>query len=331
MDGPEPPILDGSAAQYVGALQSAGVALNGGAADYLCVSEAFSHEESGARYEVSPSSSLDLEVRIEFDHPLVGAQHGRWVVTPDTFARELAPARTFGFAHEIEMLRAQGLIQGASTQNALLLDEGGVVENTLRWPDEFVRHKAMDCVGDLALAGRRVRARIVAHRPSHRGTVTLVRELLRRAPKERRVSGIDEIMQVLPHRYPFLLVDRILEQEAGKRAVGIKNVTINEPFFQGHFPGHPVMPGVLIVEALAQAGAIAVLSEAEHRGKLVLFGGIDGVRFKRIVRPGDTLELTCELERVRGPVGKGRARATVDGELAARGTLTFAVADPSSV
>ncbi len=136
---------------------------------------------------------------------------------------------------------------------------------------------------------------------------------------------INEILKILPHRYPMLLVDRILELETGKRVVGLKNVSANEQFFQGHFPGAPVMPGVLIVEAMAQAGAVAVLSEEQNRGKLALFAGIDAVRFKRIVEPGDELELTCDLERVRGPIGRGKATATVDGELAARGTLTFAV------
>jgi 3-hydroxyacyl-[acyl-carrier-protein] dehydratase len=133
------------------------------------------------------------------------------------------------------------------------------------------------------------------------------------------------VMAALPHRYPMLLVDRVESLELDKSIVAIKAVTINEGFFQGHFPGRPIMPGVLIVEAMAQAGAVAVLSEEENRGKLALFAGIDGVRFKRVVEPGDELELTCELERVRGPIGRGKATATVDGELAARGTLTFAV------
>jgi 3-hydroxyacyl-[acyl-carrier-protein] dehydratase len=137
--------------------------------------------------------------------------------------------------------------------------------------------------------------------------------------------GREAIEAILPHRDPFLLLDEVLELEPGKRVVARKKVREDEFWTQGHFPGRPVMPGVLIVEAMAQAGAVAVLSEEENRGKIALFAGIDGVRFKRIVEPGDELELTCELETVRGPIGRGKARATVDGKLAARGTLTFAV------
>ncbi len=142
--------------------------------------------------------------------------------------------------------------------------------------------------------------------------------------------GRREIEAIIPHREPFLLLDEVLELVPGERIVARKHVREDEPFLEGHFPGNPIMPGVLMVEALAQAGAVAVLSEAENRGKLVLFGGIDDLRFKRIVRPGDTLELTCVLEKVRGPVGKGRATARVGAELAVRGTLTFAVAEAAS-
>ncbi len=139
--------------------------------------------------------------------------------------------------------------------------------------------------------------------------------------------GSAEIQKIIPHRYPFLLVDRVLESEPGKRIVAEKNVTINEWFFQGHFPGRPVMPGVLIVEALAQVGAVALLSQPEHAGKIVFFAGIDAVRFRRVVVPGDTLHLSVELTKMRSRVGKGRGEAWVEGQLAAEGEFTFALAD----
>ncbi|MDD4570082.1 MAG: 3-hydroxyacyl-ACP dehydratase FabZ [Tepidanaerobacteraceae bacterium] len=139
--------------------------------------------------------------------------------------------------------------------------------------------------------------------------------------------NIEEIKKIIPHRYPFLLIDRILELKQGKRAVGIKNVSVNEEFFQGHFPEKPVMPGVLIVEALAQVGACAILSSEDNRGKIALFAGIDGMRFKRQVVPGDQLQLEVELTKVRGSIGKGKAKATVDGEIAAAGELMFAVVE----
>jgi UDP-3-O-[3-hydroxymyristoyl] N-acetylglucosamine deacetylase/3-hydroxyacyl-[acyl-carrier-protein] dehydratase len=327
LDGPEPPIADGSALPFLTALQSAGVASNDGKAEYLTVRAPFVHRDGDSEYEVSPSDRLDLDVSIDFPHPLVGGQRGRWTLTPETFATELAPARTFGFRHELEMLRARGLIRGGSTANALLLDEGGVVENSLRWPDEFVRHKALDCVGDLALAGCRVKAHIVARRPSHRGTVTLVRELVRRAEEVDRVLGIDEIMQTLPHRYPFLLVDRILEYEAGKRVVGLKNVTINEPFFQGHFPGHAIMPGVLIIEAMAQVGGMLLMATSHQGDKVVYFTSLDNVKWRKPVRPGDQLRFELDVIQIRGAMCRMRGVAKVDGNIVAEADMAAMLRD----
>ena len=327
LDGPEPPILDGSAQPFLAALQSAGVASNGGKADYLTVRAPFVHREGDSEYEVSPSDRLDLDVSIDFPHPLVRGQRGRWTLTPETFAAELAPARTFGFQHEVEMLRDRGLIRGGSTSSALLLDETGVVENTLRWPDEFVRHKALDCVGDLALAGKRVNARIVARKPSHRGTVTLVREMVRRDQEAERVLGIDEIMRTLPHRYPFLLVDRILEYEAGKRVVGLKNVTINEPFFQGHFPGHAIMPGVLIIEAMAQVGGMLLMATSHQGDKVVYFTSLDNVKWRKPVRPGDQLVFELDVVQIRGVMCKMRGVAKVDGQVVAEADMAAMLRD----
>lgn len=329
LDAAEPPIMDGSAQPFLEAIAAAGTREHGGTITWLKLRERVVFEEGGSRYEAVPAEHLDLDVAIDFPHPLVGRQQGRWRVDAATFAAELAPARTFGFVRWVDDLRARGLIKGASTQNAVVLDETGVVENTLRWPDEFVRHKAMDCVGDLALAGGRLLARVRAERPSHRGTVQFVRALQASLTRETpTVLGIEDIMRILPHRYPFLLVDRILEQEAGKRVVGIKNVTINEPFFQGHFPGHPVMPGVLIIEAMAQVGGVLLLGAIpDPQSKVVYFTSLDSVRWRRPVKPGDQLRFELELLQVRGSMAKMKGVARVEGELVAEAEMGAAVRD----
>ena len=361
LDGPEPPIADGSAAPYVALLEEAGLVEQMGRPDYLELAEPVRIVDGDSLYEAWPCDALEIEVAIDFPHPLIGAQSGRWRVTPDTFARELAPARTFGFVHEVEYLRSRGLIKGASTANAVVLDAVGLVETELRWPDEFVRHKAMDVVGDLALAGARVKARIVANRPSHRATVLLVQAMVAassRASGSRPVRaervrtsgaaasaagttvgtpggtttmttrGIEEIMRVLPHRYPFLLVDRILEIEDGKRVVGLKNVTINEPFFQGHFPGHPIMPGVLIIEAMAQVGGMLLLGAVpDPEQKVVYFTSLNNVKFRRPVKPGDQLRFELDLLQVRGTMCKMSGVARVDGEVVAEAEMGAMVRD----
>ena len=344
MDGPEPPILDGSARPFLDALKAAGLAALDGQPDILTLTEPVRIIDGESVYEAFPSSGLELDVTIEFPHPSIGRQSKRVCVTRDTFDSELASARTFGFMHEVEWLRSRGLIKGASMDNAIVLDELEVVSGPLRWADEFVRHKAMDCVGDLALAGSRVQARIVALKPSHRGTVTLVREMTRAGqlktgngtvacrnkPEDGRgyVYGIEEIMRVLPHRYPFLLVDRILEIEEGKRVVGIKNVTINEPFFQGHFPGHPIMPGVLIVEAMAQVGGMLLLGGLEKPDtKVVYFMSLDKIKFRKPVKPGDQIVFEVEIIQIRGMVCKTRGVAKVDGEVVAEAEMAAMVRD----
>jgi UDP-3-O-[3-hydroxymyristoyl] N-acetylglucosamine deacetylase / 3-hydroxyacyl-[acyl-carrier-protein] dehydratase len=316
MDAAEPPIVDGSARAFLNALRDAGVVEHGGPARYLRVTTPIRVVDGESIYEARPGTGLSLDVSIAFPHPLIGEQQFALDVSAATFDRELCDARTFGFVEEVEALRAAGLIQGATTENAVVLDVDGVVGNTVRWPDEFVRHKALDCVGDLALAGARVRGHIRAYRPSHKGTVLFVRELLRTAKEETTVLGIEEIMKVLPHRYPFLLVDRVVELEEGKRVVGIKNVTINEPFFQGHFPGHPIMPGVLIVEAMAQVGGMLMLGTlAEPESKVVYFTSLDNVKFRRPVKPGDQLRLELDVVQVRGPLCKMHGVAKVDGDV----------------
>ena len=335
MDSAEPPIMDGSAEPFRAALAEAGLREQEGQPDVLRLREPVRVVDGESVYVAHPADSLDLEVKIDFPHPLIGAQDGRWTVDAEVFARELSPARTFGMLSWVEELRGKGLIQGASAANTIVLDEHGVVDGTLRWTDEFVRHKAMDVVGDLALAGQRVQARISATKPSHRGTVTLVREMLAHAvasaapaPQEKRVYDIEDLMKILPHRYPFLLVDRVLEVEPQKRVVAIKNVTINEPFFQGHFPGHPIMPGVLIVEAMAQAGGVLLMGAVEDpESKVVYFMSIDNIKFRRPVRPGDQLRFEVEMVQLRGKVARIAGVAKVDGAVVCEAEMAAMVRD----
>jgi UDP-3-O-[3-hydroxymyristoyl] N-acetylglucosamine deacetylase / 3-hydroxyacyl-[acyl-carrier-protein] dehydratase len=332
LSGPEPPILDGSVAPYFTALRDAGPVAVDGEPTLLTVRAPFTVIEGDASYIVAPSKTFQLTVTIEFPHPLIGRQVGSFEISPETFARELAPARTFGFTSEVEGLQAKGLIKGASTASAIVLDERGVVNGgKLRWPDEFVRHKAADIVGDLALTGARIQAHVVATRPSHAGNIALARALARAAQRSGvPAMDIGRIMDVLPHRYPFLLVDRILEIEGDRRIVGVKNVTINEPFFQGHFPGHPIMPGVLIIEAMAQVGGMLLLSHFEGQNvenKVVYFMSLDNVKFRRPVLPGDQIRFELEMLAFRGRTCRMKGQGFVDGQVVAEAEMMAMVVD----
>ena len=334
LSGPEPPILDGSVLPYFEALAKAGPTDVGGEPVFLSVQAPFTVTEGDSAYIVAPAKTFRLTVTIEWPHPLIGRQTGTYDLTPASFAAELAPARTFGFTSEVAQLQAKGLIKGASAANAIVLDERGIANGgKLRWPDEFVRHKAADIVGDLALTGARIRAHVVATRPSHGGNVALARALARAG---KRIGGgepvmdISKIMNYLPHRYPFLLVDRILEVEGNKRIVGLKNVTINEPFFQGHFPGHPIMPGVLIIEAMAQVGGMLLMSHFEGQNiddKVVYFMSLDNVKFRRPVVPGDQIRFELEMLQFRGKTCKMKGVGYVDGQVVAEAEMMAMVTD----
>jgi UDP-3-O-[3-hydroxymyristoyl] N-acetylglucosamine deacetylase/3-hydroxyacyl-[acyl-carrier-protein] dehydratase len=332
LSGPELPILDGSVQPYYEALARADPGDVGGEAVVLVVQAPFTVTEGDASYVVAPAKAFRLTVTIEWPHPLIGRQAGTYEVTPDAFARELAPARTFGFTHEVAALKAKGLIKGASGANAIVLDEHGLANGgQLRWPDEFVRHKAADIVGDLALTGARIRAHVIATRPSHGGNVALARALSRAAQRlGAPTMDIGRIMDWLPHRYPFLLVDRIVEIEGTKRIVGIKNVTINEPFFQGHFPGHPIMPGMLIIEAMAQVGGMLLMSHFEGQNvedKVMYFMSLDNVKFRRPVVPGDQIRFELEMLSFRGKTCKMKGVGYVEGQVVAEAEMMAMVVD----
>jgi UDP-3-O-[3-hydroxymyristoyl] N-acetylglucosamine deacetylase / 3-hydroxyacyl-[acyl-carrier-protein] dehydratase len=329
LDGPEPPIGDGSFAPYLGAMEEAGITEQAGEPVVYRVTAPFTVSEGDSSYVVAPAKALRLTTTIEWNHPLIGRQTGSYDITPGAFADEIAPARTFGFLREADALRARGLALGAALESTLVLSDEGLVAGSLRWPDEFVRHKAGDILGDLALIGGRIRAHVVATKPSHQGNIALARWLSRTGKREGGVvMDIGRILDVIPHRYPFLLVDRIIEVEGTRRIVGIKNVTINEPFFQGHFPGHPIMPGVLIIEAMAQVGGMLLLGTIEDPDqKVVYFMSLDNVKFRRPVLPGD--QLRCELEMLqnRGRTCRMKGVAYVDGNVVAEAEMMARVVD----
>ncbi len=329
VDGPELPIGDGSFRPFYEALAAVGVATQPGEPVRFVVRRPFELAMGESHYRVEPAPGFRLTVAVEWAHPLIGRQTGSWTLSERTFADELAGARTFGFAREAEDLRARGFALGGATENVIVLSDDGLIGTALRWPDEFVRHKAGDMVGDLALLGGRLQAHVIAERPSHQGNVALAQRLARTAERQGgAVIDIRRILEVLPHRYPFLLVDRIVELEEDRRIVGVKNVTINEPFFQGHFPGHPIMPGVLIVEAMAQAGGLLVMDKIDDpASKVVYFMSLDNVKFRRPVIPGDQLRLEVELLANRGRTLRLKGEAYVEGQLAAEAEFMARVVD----
>jgi len=329
--GPEVPILDGSFQAWVGAFDDAGVVEQDAEASVIELSRpVYIAGNEGQTYVAAPSPCLRITATIDFAHPAIGRQHGTFMADEGGFRSGLAPARTFGFKGDAEPLRARGLALGASLENTVVLDDDGVMNDDLRFPDEFLRHKVGDVVGDLALLGARLHAHVVTERPSHEGNVALARAVRdeQRLGSREPVLDITRIMEFLPHRYPMLLVDRIVHIEEMKRIVGIKNVTINEPFFQGHFPGHPIMPGVLIVEAMAQAGGLLLMDQVPNADeKVVYFMTIDGVKFRRPVTPGDTLVFDLEVLQFRRGICRMKGRGLVEGQLVAEAELMASIVD----
>jgi UDP-3-O-[3-hydroxymyristoyl] N-acetylglucosamine deacetylase/3-hydroxyacyl-[acyl-carrier-protein] dehydratase len=249
----------------------------------------------------------------------------------------LASARTFCFEEEIQELREQDLIKGGDLNCALVIGKKGVLNGPFRYEDEVVRHKTLDLLGDLMLLNRPLWAKVSVRKAGHRYHVELAKAILEKfgnasektkaGSREVQMLDITEIQKILPHRYPFLLADRILELEPNKRVVGIKNVTANESFFQGHFPGNPIMPGVLVLEAMAQVGGIAFLCVPSNRGKILYLAGVDNARFRRPIVPGDQIRFETEVVFVRSKIGKIAGKAFVDGKIAVEAELLCGIVD----
>ena len=336
IDGPECPGLDGSAREFLALLDACRPVEQDAPREELVIEHPLAvaaGEESGLT--VLPArEGLTVAYTLDYGPGYPGRQHVSFRMSPEVFREQVAGARTFCLASEAEQLRKAGLGKGATYENTLVIGERGVLENQTRWPDEFARHKLLDLLGDLFLLGADLRATVLAHRTGHEANQALVRTLRAGRGAGSGAGGARtgslsaaQVRRVLPHRYPFLLVDRVIEMEGFQRAVGIKNVSINEPFFQGHYPGEPIMPGVLIVEALAQLAGILILRKLELSGKLPVLLSIDRVKFRQTVVPGDQLRLEAETLRLSGGRGRVRCRASVEGVLVAEARLNFALTE----
>jgi UDP-3-O-[3-hydroxymyristoyl] N-acetylglucosamine deacetylase / 3-hydroxyacyl-[acyl-carrier-protein] dehydratase len=340
IDNDEIPGLDGSSLNFLEILNNAGLIEQEKERRYYSIKEPIFVEEDGSSIIALPASELKISYTLDYNHPMLKTEFMELNINPEVFKAEIASARTFCLESEAAELQSQGLGRGANYENTLVVGDAGVIKNKLRFRDEFIRHKILDLMGDLYLVGAPLRARIIALRSGHSLNLKLAKKISQQ--KERYSSGgigagyhpqgaggLDAatIMKILPHRQPFLFVDKIISLEKGKRATGIKNVTINDYFFKGHFPGRPVMPGVLIVEAMAQVGGVMMLSPEENRGKLAYFLAANNVKFRKTVVPGDQLILEVEAGRIKSRSGQVRAKAFVDGRVVAEADLMFALVE----
>ena len=310
IDGPELPAGDGSAQTYVNLLNEAGIVESESARDVITLSQTVTVEDGEASIIAMPAEKLSITYRLDLSAMKLGDTTVEYDITPETFDKRIAPARTFVPAPLAQELLKKGYGKGATEENTLLVGNGEE-----RIPHEPATHKVLDLLGDLSPLGAPIHARIIATRTGHAHNEQLVKKLALEASLiEKGFYGlmeIKEIMQILPHRYPFLLVDRIIELENRKKIVAIKNVTMNEPFFTGHFPVEPVMPGVLQCEAMAQAAGIMMLNCLKGSGKLAFLMAMNKVKFRRPVYPGDQLVLRCHSIRDRKIMGVVAATAGV--------------------
>lgn len=368
LNGIEPPIGDGSALPYVQVLQQAGFVQQEAPKDYLIIDEAVTYQNQDNQIDIValPLDRYRISVMVDYQNPALGSQHTGMFDLEEEFVREFAPARTFCFLSEVEMLAEQGLIKGGDLDNAVVIVDHklnhdelnklakkiGVTENIVigdngilnnkevRFKNEPVRHKLLDLLGDLALIGAPIKAQILAARPGHKANVEfakMIRKLYQQkklvkkfqfVKKEGVVFDTTAIERILPHRYPFLLVDKIVHLELDKKVVGVKSVTVNEPYFPGHFPGQPIMPGVLIIEAMAQTGGVLLLNSFPNpEEKLVYFMQINNAKFRKPVVPGDQVFMEVELTHKKSKVVMMQGKAYVNDVLVAEADFMAGIVD----
>jgi len=355
LDSSEPPVADGSARQFCKMIREAGVEAQAERVEPIQITEPIEYTHDGTVMSITPHDGFKITCTSS-DKGGRFTQFFSVELTPETWESEIAHARTFCFYEEIEYLIKNGLIRGGSLENAIVIrDDAVLTAEPMRYREEFVRHKILDIIGDLSLVGAPLRGHVVAVKPGHAANCGLAKRILQQArrplvaaqsfsppgdkpvkqPTEPNPSQVsdeittpldsEQIMQILPHRYPFLMVDRVTRID-GNQITAEKNVTINEPYFQGHFPGHPIMPGVLQLEAMAQVVGILTLKQADNAGKIAYFMAADKVKWRKPVKPGDVLQIDIELLRARGKVAKAKGVCTVRGEVVSEAEITFTLA-----
>ena len=340
--GSELPAPDCSCAEYFKVLKRTGLVEQSGKRKEFVIREPISVTAGDASIYALPYADDGLNITYDLDyggHTGVGRQIFGCRVTPESFEKNLAPARTFVLEAEAKQFQARGMGTHLGPRDILVIGSDGPIKNSFRFPDECVKHKIADLIGDLALVGRAVKGRIVAYKSGHSLNQQLVRKLYEAAQQQERVAefgtdallDIRRIQKILPHRYPFLLVDKVVEVEGDTRIKGIKNVSFNEQFFQGHFPGTPIMPGVLIVEAMAQVSGLLFAQKLEHTGKLAVLFSMDGVKLRKAVVPGDQLILTAETVRSRKRSAQCRCKAMVGDSVVAEAQIKFMLVDDEKV
>ena len=339
IDGPELPLGDGSAQPWITPLLEVGVVEQDADRIIYKITQPILIEEGGAMLAAFPSDQPVMQLLYELDYgphaDRIGSQAFNFALGADDYVDAIASARTYSLEEEARALWDQGLCRHLDPSQVLVIGPDGPIDNALRYPNEPARHKVLDMVGDLALIGGAIQGRFVASRSGHSINRKMCERILEQhrtqqamdAAAERPAMDIRRIQRIMPHRYPMLLVDRVLELDGDQRAVGVKNVSINEPFFEGHYPDTPIMPGVLLVEAMAQLGGLLLSQKLEHTGKIAVLLSLDRVKLRHPVTPGDQVVLEAETIRASSRTASIRGMASVGGKLAAEANIRFMMVD----